>query len=64
VTPDPSDGRAKKVELTDRGWQAIMVGERVLAGFEAWLAGQVGAENLRQLRQILITVAETDPSRR
>lgn len=64
VTPDPADGRAKKVELTERGWEAILVGERVIADFDAWLAAQIGPDNVAQLRQILITIAETDPSRR
>ena len=64
VSPDLADGRAKKVELTDRGWEAIMVGERVIAQFDAWLAGQIGADDVARLRQILITIAETDPSRR
>jgi DNA-binding MarR family transcriptional regulator len=64
VGPDPADGRAKKVELTPRGWEAIMVGERVIAEFDAWLAGEIGPENVAQLRRILITIAETDPSRR
>ena len=64
VAPDPSDRRAKRVELTERGWDAIMVGERVIAEFEAWLARQLGTEDVARLRQILITIAETDPSRR
>ena len=64
VGPDPSDGRAKKVELTDCGWEAIKVGERVIADFDAWLASQIGTAEVAQLRQILITIAETDPSRR
>ncbi|HEY0240257.1 MAG TPA: MarR family transcriptional regulator [Friedmanniella sp.] len=64
VSPDPSDGRAKRVELTDRGWEAIMVGERVIAGFDAWLAEQIGADEVDRLRQILITIAETGPSGR
>lgn len=64
VTPDPTDGRAKRVELTSRGWEAITVGERVIAGFDRWLESQIGADNVSQLRTILTTIAETDPSRR
>lgn len=64
VVPDPADRRAKKVELTSRGWEAIMVGERVIAGFDAWLAEQIGADEVTRLRTILITIAETGPSGR
>lgn len=64
VASDPSDGRARKVELTDRGWEAILVGERVIAGFDAWLAGQIGAENVTRLRQILLTLADPGPAPR
>jgi DNA-binding MarR family transcriptional regulator len=64
VAPDPTDRRAKKVELTSRGWEAIMVGERVIAAFESWLAEQIGADDVARLRQILATIAETDPTTR
>jgi DNA-binding MarR family transcriptional regulator len=33
--PDPSDGRAKIVFLTDRGWQAIRKGRRLIDAIEA-----------------------------
>jgi DNA-binding MarR family transcriptional regulator len=34
-SPDPSDGRAKLVFLTDRGWQAIRKGRRLIRAIEA-----------------------------
>jgi DNA-binding MarR family transcriptional regulator len=34
-SPDPSDGRAKLVVLTDKGWQAIRTGRSLIEGIEA-----------------------------
>lgn len=62
VAPDPADGRAKRVRLTDRGWQAIAVGERVIGEFDRWLAGLIGADRVTELRDVLTTIAETDPT--
>ena len=62
LTRDPADGRAKRVQLTDRGWQAIAVGERVIGEFDRWLAGLIGADRVTELREVLTTIAETDPT--
>jgi DNA-binding MarR family transcriptional regulator len=40
--PDPSDGRAKLVCLTERGWTALRVGRREIAGIESEWAKAVG----------------------
>jgi DNA-binding MarR family transcriptional regulator len=64
ISADPSDGRAKKVELTADGWDAIRVGEHVIAGFDHWLEQRIGADHVTELRQILTTIAETDPTAR
>jgi DNA-binding MarR family transcriptional regulator len=37
--PDPADGRAKLVGLTDSGWQAIRKGRRLIEEIEADWAG-------------------------
>jgi DNA-binding MarR family transcriptional regulator len=42
--PDPSDGRAKLICLTDAGWQAMSTGRRVIAEMEADYAELVGAK--------------------
>jgi DNA-binding MarR family transcriptional regulator len=42
--PDPSDGRAKLICLTDAGWEAMRTGHRVIAGIEANYAEIVGAD--------------------
>lgn len=40
--PDPSDGRAKLVCLTDSGWQAIRKGRRLIQAIEADWADALG----------------------
>jgi DNA-binding MarR family transcriptional regulator len=42
--PDPSDGRAKLVSLTHRGWAAVRSGRAVIARIEADWAGRIGEE--------------------
>lgn len=64
VARDPDDGRAKRVELTSRGWEAIAVGERVIDGFTTWLEQRIGPENVRQLREILTAIAEPETQTR
>ena len=61
VTPDRTDRRAKKVELTERGWEALDLGERVIADFDAWLEQAVGHDQVTQLRGILARIIVTDP---
>jgi DNA-binding MarR family transcriptional regulator len=62
--PDPSDGRAKRVELTARGWDAITVGEHVIDTFDRWLEQLIGAGRVVELRAVLTTIAETEPTAR
>jgi DNA-binding MarR family transcriptional regulator len=40
--PDPSDGRAKLVCLTDRGWTAMRAGRAAIAAIEADWAAAIG----------------------
>lgn len=47
--PDPRDGRAKLVCLTDPGWQAIRQGRRIIAQIEADWAGRLGEERFEDL---------------
>jgi DNA-binding MarR family transcriptional regulator len=42
--PDPSDGRAKLICLTDAGWEAMHTARRVIGEIEAGYARLVGAE--------------------
>ena len=62
--PDPADGRARLVRLTDRADPVVKIAnaevERVLA---EW-ADQVGADRLRQVYETLLDLREiTDPWR-
>jgi DNA-binding MarR family transcriptional regulator len=51
--PDPSDGRAKLICLTDTGWQAMGTARRVIAEIEAHYAQLVGAEQFEAAAQTL-----------
>lgn len=59
--PDPSDGRARRVVLTDRGWQACAVVMRTVAEIEARWADHLG-DDMPALRRALTRLREiTDP---
>lgn len=62
TSPDPEDRRARRIQLTERGWAAIEVGQQVIADFDRWLEDMVGADSVRRLREVLTTIAETDPA--
>jgi DNA-binding MarR family transcriptional regulator len=64
LTPDPKDRRAKRVQLTERGWDAVGLGERVIAEFDAWLEHSVGPDQVAQLRRTLERIITTDPRHR
>ena len=49
--PDPSDGRAKLVRLTAKGWSAWLTGLEALNDLERSLAVEVGSEPLAALHR-------------
>ena len=51
--PDPSDGRAKLICLTDAGWEAMRTARRVIAEIEADYARLVGVERFEAAAQTL-----------
>ena len=55
--PDPSDGRAKIIKLTDFGVDAVVKGRRVFAQIEAEWAEQLGPELLATLREAVTKIA-------
>jgi DNA-binding MarR family transcriptional regulator len=55
---DPADRRAKIIELTDRGWEAVAVALASFADMERELAQHVGAQRVRTLRATLLRVLQ------
>jgi DNA-binding MarR family transcriptional regulator len=55
--PDPTDGRAKIIKLTDWGVDAVVKGRRVFAEIEAEWAEKLGAELLASLREAATKIA-------
>jgi DNA-binding MarR family transcriptional regulator len=53
-TPDPDDGRAKLVRLTERGRAARHVGRAALVALETEWSTALGEERLGQLRELLL----------
>jgi DNA-binding MarR family transcriptional regulator len=51
--PDPSDGRAKIIRLTDRGQEAMAVGREIIDEIEQDWAERYGAERVAALRDAL-----------
>lgn len=62
--PDPTDGRARLVRLTDRAKAAAPLGEAEIERIEAEWEKHVGKRKLAQLRETLEKLCEiTDPYR-
>jgi DNA-binding MarR family transcriptional regulator len=59
VCADETDRRAKRVALTDLGWQAIETGRRVIDDFDRWLDDSIGAAEVGRLRDALTRIIET-----
>ena len=61
-TPDPADGRARLVTITDRGHELVALSLPVVTAIEAAWAEHLGPERTRQLREALTELrAITDP---
>ena len=61
--PDPGDGRAKIIKLTDLGLDALIKGRRVFAEIEADWAEQLGPELLASFRQAATRIAALESER-
>jgi DNA-binding MarR family transcriptional regulator len=59
--PDPDDGRAKIIRLSDRGWQAQAVALRIFADIERRWARAVGGERVAELRKATEEILELGP---
>lgn len=53
LVPDPHDGRAKLVTLTDRGWKVHGMLVKISRAFERECARDLGEDKWRQLRGLL-----------
>ena len=62
--PDPSDGRAKLICLTDAGWEAMRTARGVIAEIEADYAQLVGVERFEAAAQTLDELLRGLASRR
>jgi DNA-binding MarR family transcriptional regulator len=60
--PDPHDGRARLVTITDEGRNAVRLAAEAVAAVEEEWTAHLGARRMRQLRQTLTQLREiTDP---
>lgn len=61
-TPDPADGRARVVTITDRGHELVVLSLPVVEEMERAWTEHLGPERTQQLRETLVDLREiTDP---
>jgi DNA-binding MarR family transcriptional regulator len=65
-TPDPQDGRAKIIKLTDLGLDVVIKGRRIFSQIESEWAEQIGPELVASLREAVTRIAalENAPAER
>lgn len=51
--PDPKDGRAKIVHLTEKGRESVRVAQEIIGRVEAQWAERLGEDRMEQLRRLL-----------
>ncbi len=62
--PDPTDGRARLVCISERGARAVEVANAAVARLEAEWEAHLGAAEMRRLRKAFVRLREiTDPYR-
>ena len=52
--PDSADGRAKIIQLTEHGRQALAASQEIFADIERRFAGEIGRERYAEFRQALM----------
>lgn len=62
--PHPTDGRARLVRLTARGWQEVEDALDIIAGMETELISAVRPERMASLRRLLTALGATTAPRR
>ena len=56
--PDPTDGRAKIVRLTERGLELRRVADGIIAGIEEECARRLGERKMRQFEDLMKEVSD------
>jgi DNA-binding MarR family transcriptional regulator len=56
--PDPADGRAKVIRLTERGWELRRVADEIIASMEEECVRQHGEERMRQFEGLMKDVTD------
>jgi DNA-binding MarR family transcriptional regulator len=59
--PDPLDGRARIIRLTERGHSGVEAADRHFADIEREWGERFGEERMAALREALELIAERDP---
>jgi DNA-binding MarR family transcriptional regulator len=54
---DPTDGRAKIIRLTQRGWEGRRVGDEIVASIEHECVQELGEERMRQFEALIKDVS-------
>jgi DNA-binding MarR family transcriptional regulator len=55
--PDPTDGRAKIIRLTERGWKLRRLGDEIIASLEEECVQKLGEERMRQFEALMKDVS-------
>lgn len=55
--PDPADGRAKVIRLTQRGWDLRRVADEIIAGMEEECVRRLGEQKMRQFEDLMKEVS-------
>ncbi len=55
--PDPTDGRAKIIRFTERGWQGRRVADEIIASIERECVQRLGEERMKQLEVLMKDVS-------
>ena len=58
--PDPADGRAKTIVLTQRGREALAAGRQIFANIEQRWIEEFGEERIAQLRETVELLIESE----
>lgn len=56
--PDPADGRAKVIRLTERGWALRRVADETMASMEEECVRQLGEQRMRQFEGLMKDVSK------